>query len=246
MLTFLRKIRKGLVGSGRDGKYLMYAIGEIALVVIGILIALQINNWNEDKKAEQLEIVTLTELRNNVVANIDEIDRMTKSNSKRISSIIGIEEAFSTKKPFDDSIASYFGWAMVYDRIYLNNGAYTSFLSAGSNVIRDESLRFQISNYFDQYLGDLEGFVEEGRDDFYSYMLDYLRTEFSFYSNNDHIGIPRDYNSLMNNETFIQSIGIFYDVQYDLNLRLILAKEESVELKTRIVARLSKLGYDKI
>jgi hypothetical protein len=50
MLTFLRKIRRSLIDSGSARKYLLYAIGEIALVVIGILIALQINNWNEARK----------------------------------------------------------------------------------------------------------------------------------------------------------------------------------------------------
>ena len=52
MLTFLRKIRKSLIESGPARKYILYAIGEIALVVIGILIALQINNWNENNKTE--------------------------------------------------------------------------------------------------------------------------------------------------------------------------------------------------
>jgi len=50
MLTFFRRIRKGLLGDDAISKYLLYAIGEIALVVIGILIALQINNWNEKRK----------------------------------------------------------------------------------------------------------------------------------------------------------------------------------------------------
>ena len=60
MLTFFRRIRKGLLGSGKARKYLLYAIGEIALVVIGILIALQINNWNEDsKKMESVELYLL-------------------------------------------------------------------------------------------------------------------------------------------------------------------------------------------
>ena len=49
MLTFFRKIRKSLLGNGSAPRYIMYAVGEIALVVIGILIALQINNWNEDR-----------------------------------------------------------------------------------------------------------------------------------------------------------------------------------------------------
>ena len=47
MIKFFRKIRQNLLSEGKSGKYLKYALGEIILVVIGILIALQINNWNE-------------------------------------------------------------------------------------------------------------------------------------------------------------------------------------------------------
>ena len=50
MLHFLRRIRRSLINSGHMRKYTIYAVGEIALVVIGILIALQINNWNEESK----------------------------------------------------------------------------------------------------------------------------------------------------------------------------------------------------
>ena len=52
MIKFFRKIRQNLITEGKTGKYLKYAIGEIALVVIGILIALQINNWNEGRKQD--------------------------------------------------------------------------------------------------------------------------------------------------------------------------------------------------
>lgn len=47
MIKFFRNIRQNLLAEGKIGKYLKYASGEIILVVIGILIALQINNWNE-------------------------------------------------------------------------------------------------------------------------------------------------------------------------------------------------------
>ena len=50
MLKFFRKIRYNYMEQNKTGKYFKYAIGEIALVVIGILIALQINNWNEARK----------------------------------------------------------------------------------------------------------------------------------------------------------------------------------------------------
>jgi hypothetical protein len=52
MIKFFRKVRQNLLLEGKTGKYFKYAVGEIILVVIGILIALQINNWNEKKKLE--------------------------------------------------------------------------------------------------------------------------------------------------------------------------------------------------
>ncbi|SFN69860.1 hypothetical protein SAMN04487989_102501 [Bizionia echini] len=66
MIKFFRKIRQKLLSEGKTGKYFKYAIGEIVLVVIGILIALQINNWNEkrkeSKKEDQLIDVLITDL----------------------------------------------------------------------------------------------------------------------------------------------------------------------------------------
>ena len=55
MIKFFRKIRQRLLSENKFSKYLIYAIGEIILVVIGILIALSINNWNENKKDRKLE-----------------------------------------------------------------------------------------------------------------------------------------------------------------------------------------------
>ena len=66
MIKFFRKIRQKLVEQNRVSKYLLYAFGEIILVVIGILIALQINNWNENKKSKQQE----RELLNHVLEDI--------------------------------------------------------------------------------------------------------------------------------------------------------------------------------
>ena len=59
MLTFFRRIRKGLLGDGATSKYLLYAVGEILLVMIGILLALQVNNWNNERQKRDLETSTL-------------------------------------------------------------------------------------------------------------------------------------------------------------------------------------------
>ena len=62
MIKFFRKIRYNLMEKNKTGKYLKYAFGEIVLVVIGILIALQINNWNENRKAKNNEVVLVKQL----------------------------------------------------------------------------------------------------------------------------------------------------------------------------------------
>ena len=62
MIKFFRKIRQNLLMENKTGQYFKYAIGEILLVIIGILIALQINNWNELNKTEAFELKMLNEI----------------------------------------------------------------------------------------------------------------------------------------------------------------------------------------
>jgi len=70
MLRFFRQIRQNLLTQNKFSKYLLYAIGEILLVVIGILIALQIDNWNEEKKERQRLNDFLTEIQNDLSDDI--------------------------------------------------------------------------------------------------------------------------------------------------------------------------------
>jgi len=66
MIKFFRKIRFNLMEQNKTGKYFKYAIGEIVLVVIGILIALSINNWNENRKDSRL----LTQFTDNLIEDL--------------------------------------------------------------------------------------------------------------------------------------------------------------------------------
>ncbi len=75
MLHFFRRIRQRLLTENRFSRYVLYAVGEIVLVVIGILIALQINNWNEDRKNENQNKLMLSQLLEENRSNIQELTR---------------------------------------------------------------------------------------------------------------------------------------------------------------------------
>lgn len=74
MIKLFRKIRLNLLSEGKTGKYLKYAIGEIALVVIGILIALAINDWNEKRKIEKQIISYMEDLIDDLRSDVNQYD----------------------------------------------------------------------------------------------------------------------------------------------------------------------------
>ena len=107
MIPFFRKIRKKLADDNKPIKYLRYAIGEIVLVVIGILIAIQINNWNEDYKSKKKERGYLINLQQDLKADSLRLSELKNDfelavKSKRKFEII-IEEQYTT----NDSLIFY-------------------------------------------------------------------------------------------------------------------------------------------
>jgi len=88
MIKFFRKIRQNLLMENKTGKYFKYAIGEIILVVIGILIALQINNWNELRKEKETVKSSLEAMKSNINDNITDLKKQKDYNTelrKRLS-----------------------------------------------------------------------------------------------------------------------------------------------------------------
>ena len=100
MIKFFRKIRQQLLAENKFTKYFLYAIGEIALVVIGILIALQINNWNENNKSRIKELSFLEGIRNDLVIDTVEINKLMRGCQRRLSTYMLIDSKFSIDPEF--------------------------------------------------------------------------------------------------------------------------------------------------
>ena len=157
MLTFLRTIRRSFIESlpagkvgGSARKYLLYAIGEIALVAIGILIALQFNNWNEWKKDRVKETEILQSLKDNFELNIEtlesDIDNLTHLNkSARIAVSV-----LDNRLPYVDSIGVHFHLARIpKDQLSISRSGYEQYKNIGYDIILDDKLKQEVVNYFE-------------------------------------------------------------------------------------------------
>ena len=152
MIPFFRRIRKTLADDNKPLKYLRYAIGEIVLVVIGILIALQINNWNQNRiqfKQEQKILLSLkTDFIESKVRLLESMV-MQKNVVRKSSDLIKIYEG-KIPRPINDSIKNFltFG-AHNWYRAELLTGAYDAFINAGnSELIRNDKLIKMLAEYF--------------------------------------------------------------------------------------------------
>ncbi|MEZ2414405.1 DUF6090 family protein [Muriicola sp. E247] len=138
-----------LLNQGKTAKYFKYAIGEILLVVIGILIALQINTWNEERKNHKREIKLLSELRTNLLINIENLESDIESQIKSAAIIDQLLEHLEKKRPYYDSLPGYFAKANYAPDVVLSASAFETLKSTGLELIQTDSLRSQIINLFE-------------------------------------------------------------------------------------------------
>lgn len=154
MIKFFRKIRQDLLSKGKTGKYFKYAIGEIVLVVIGILIALQINNWNEIQKTNKWEKRFLKDLKNELKNDFEQLTavynmQLNKGNANR-KVLELIKTANREDKAIVDSVYAIAQYGNM--TFFPTTGVYDSALSAGKiENIKNDSLKYGILNLYNHF-----------------------------------------------------------------------------------------------
>ena len=148
MIKFFRHIRRSLIQENKMGKYFKYAIGEIILVVIGILIALSINNWNEGRKNAIFEDEILSQIKSNL--NKDKIE-LTKyianANNARASTDKILAQNVALR--VNDSIKYWLGDVVRFDRYRALTNAYEVLKSQGIDKVTNKKLQFLLGMYYD-------------------------------------------------------------------------------------------------
>jgi hypothetical protein len=164
MAKLFNKIRKQLVAdkpsTTRTANYLKYAIGEIILVMIGILLALQVNNWNESRKQQQLVSIYINKIINDLetdIKNIDSLMIVGQRNVKIIENYFGyFENQENTNiQPLIDSCSIIIGKFVKKYRYTPNNHTFKDMQASGNSTLLKENQRaalVELSNTQDYFL----------------------------------------------------------------------------------------------
>jgi len=151
MLRFFRKIRSSLLNRDSYPKYLIYAIGEIVLVMLGILLALQVNNWNETRQEILYEKSTLLALKEDFQENQKELEKTLGQQNRVISFNTKLLEWFIENDPQNlaDSVGAYlFRGAYSFFRPELILGSYNALIGVGrTDLIKNKDLRKRLAEF---------------------------------------------------------------------------------------------------
>jgi hypothetical protein len=205
MIPFFRKIRKQLANDNKPLKYMRYAIGEIVLVVIGILIALQINNWNQENHQKDKEKKMLIELDRDLASNVSILEKEIKIQQKIINEATLTIEHLKSKKPFNDSISLYLSHITWIERIQFTTSAYESLKSVGIDLISSDSIRADITDLFGNEFPFKIMWLRDAGMNHANLFRPYYNKYFE--GTVDRNIVPTDYEATLKDQEFINSLS---------------------------------------
>jgi hypothetical protein len=157
MIKFFRKFRQKLLPENKFSKYLLYALGEIILVVIGILLALQINDWNNYEKDRAEEQLLLLNIKDEFEKNLKELLSDHAINIKSLETCYYILESDMTTKTMLE-IDSLVGSMLTYAAFDPSMGYFNQTIASGKlDLIQNDSLK----KYMSQWTAELEDLRED-------------------------------------------------------------------------------------
>ncbi len=141
MIKFFRKLRYNLMEQNKTSKYFKYAIGEIILVVVGILIAVQINNWNQLNNRTQLEKTLLEQLKTEVLNVYGDIYSDFNVFQSGIKSHYNIVEYLEKDVAYNDRMCFDFAFIKDDEYIYPSVATYSRIKEEGLDIISNDTIR---------------------------------------------------------------------------------------------------------
>ena len=238
MIKFFRKIRQKLLSenkpaspAGRFSKYLIYAIGEIILVVIGILIALQVNNRNVSRINNQKQNKTLNLIQKSLIKDTLYMSLLINRLGKVNKSI----SILNTFPAYEDSLSVHFDridWGI---NVQIQSAAYEQLKSTGFDLLQNDALKEELINSYEMIFNhereliDIE-LVYLNQNWVRSFMLEnfnYIESDSTLTS---FITIPKNYELLISNPDYKNLILYKRKINLTILFRLNKIKQTASEL----------------
>jgi len=149
MIKFFRKIRQKMLTENKFSKYLLYTIGEIILVVIGILIALQIGEWKKEQDITKLELRIIKEISSNLESDLNQIRGDISLMRAMDTACIDLKKTIDAKDIPTDDLFKQVGLLRAMPHYNPNKSGYGLLVSKGLEIISNNSLRNAISTHYE-------------------------------------------------------------------------------------------------
>ncbi|MFY0604857.1 MAG: hypothetical protein JXQ93_13035 [Flavobacteriaceae bacterium] len=133
----------------KTSTYVKYAIGEIALVMVGILLALQVSNWNQNLQKEALELDLLQKLKEDLSSMYGDVSNDLKTMKLGERSYFRIQDYIKEKRVYNDSMSFDFHWLIKDEYIYPGTSTYDLMKREGLNIVKNDSIRNGIQIAFE-------------------------------------------------------------------------------------------------
>ena len=202
MLKTFRRIRQELIDKGNLKRYLIYAIGEILLVVLGILIAFQINSWNDTRKSKYLEKQYLTNIKNEINTSVAKLDESIKFNTTTLNHIENILNHIEGDLPYSGSLDTSFYVYQYFIVPELNFTTYETIKNVGLNSINPNSLRLDISKLYEEEFSFLTNTIKGNEQQYYQNVMTQFHID--HFKETSYLGttIPNNYDTLKQNQKY--------------------------------------------
>ena len=207
MIKFFRKIRQNLLMENKTGKYFKYAIGEIVLVMIGILLALQVNNWNEQRKLNREIADVLIEVRSNLISDSLNIHQTYIERAEDINIQSTVINALENGNIPYDSLEYHLGRVLIYRRIVLIDNGYQLMKKIGLERLNNKELKNKLMNYYTTSIKEIYDDTADDEHEFFTVYLPYIRNHFLDWEWSER-GIPADFEQLKSDQYFLTSLKL--------------------------------------
>ncbi|MGZ0016362.1 hypothetical protein [Yeosuana sp. AK3] len=255
MIKFFRKIRKKLIEQGKTANYLKYAIGEIILVVIGILIALQVNNWNVIRTENKTSLNLMMRLLNESKQNLKAVSNSMLENNKGMDDCEQMLQLFSANYQDKDirTVDTLIYSLLAVPKLNYKSSTINEALNSGTvSLITSDDLRdllYQIPSLYSEINWAEENINRDSEINFFPYLYDQIsirQMDATFAPIKDRIGksqldvtdnriilTDRKFENMIDNKMFLlNNLLRQYQNFYNLNKEVIsLLKTEINKLK---------------